>query len=219
MSIASLSPTVLVAGGLALIYLVGFCYRGVSWAKTVVKTSSILLLALVAWQMSSSIWLVSALALCALGDLLLSREDDRSFLAGVGAFAAGHLAYITLFLSHKLSDPAMIFTTPELYLVGVLIILCVVMAFVLLPRAGGLRVAVLAYIPIIAGMGIAALALPETGPLVLLLPGALLFVVSDFVLAMEMFVLPQESPTRRVTPFVVWSTYWGAQFLLFSALI
>lgn len=218
MNLATLSPTIWLAVGLALIYLLGFCYRGVSWPKTIIKTASILLLALVAWQTSASMLLITALVFCALGDLLLSREDDRSFLAGVGAFAAGHLAYIALFLSHKLTQPEVILATPQIYLVSGLVLLSMVMAIVLLPRAGDLRIAVLAYIPIITGMGITALALPAVGPLALLFPGALLFVVSDFVLAMEMFVLPEGSPTRRVTPFVVWLTYWGAQFLLFTAL-
>ena len=209
------SALVWLAAALALIYLIGYCYRGVSWPKTLVKTASILLLALMAWQMSASNWLVLALGLCALGDFLLSREDARSFLAGVGAFAAGHLAYITLFLSHDLAQPAMIVEPPQLYVAIVLALLSAVMAVVLMPRAGDLRFAILAYIPIITGMGIVALALPNVG---LLLPGALLFVVSDFVLALEMFVFAAQSTARRFTPFVVWATYWAAQFLLFSAL-
>jgi len=210
-------PSVLVwlAAALALIYLTGYCYRAVSWPKTLVKTTSILSLALVAWQVSASNWLVLALGLCALGDFLLSRDDARSFLAGVGAFGAGHLAYITLFLNHDLVRPEMIVEPPQLYVTIALILLSAVMALVLVPRSGDLRFAILAYIPIITGMGIVALALPDLG---LLLPGALLFVVSDSVLALEMFVFAAQSSARRFTPFVVWATYWGAQFLLFSAL-
>ncbi|MBV1864295.1 MAG: lysoplasmalogenase [Rhodobacteraceae bacterium] len=215
MSLGGPSALVFLAGVLALIYLLGFCYRSVSWPKTLVKTTSILLLALVAWQVSASNWLVLALGLCALGDLLLSRDDARSFLAGVGSFAAGHLAYITLFLSHDLAQPVMIVEPPQLYVAIALILLSVVLALVLMPRAGDLRSAILAYIPIITGMGIVALALPDVG---LLLPGALLFVVSDLVLALEMFVFAAHSAARRFTPFVVWATYWAAQFLLFSAL-
>ena len=42
---------------------------------------------------------------CATGDALLSRETETTFMAG--AFAAGHLAYIALFLTHPASDPAL----------------------------------------------------------------------------------------------------------------
>ncbi|MCP5074006.1 MAG: hypothetical protein GY947_12035, partial [Rhodobacteraceae bacterium] len=40
----------------------------------------------------------------------------------------------------------------------------------------------------------------------------------DLVLALEMFVLPDTSAARKLTPFVVWITYWSAQFLIFLAL-
>lgn len=211
---AEMNPIIWMTAVLAAVYLLVFCYRGPSWAKSIVKTLSIAGLAVAAWLVAASPLLVIALTLCAMGDLLLSREDDHSFLAGVGAFALGHLAYITLFVTHSFAQPNLIVSVPEVYFLAALVLLCVIMAIVLLPRAGDLRVAVLAYIPIIAGMGIAALGLPLPG----LLIGALLFVLSDFVLAMEMFVLSKTAPARRITPFVVWLTYWLAQFTLFTAL-
>jgi len=45
------------------------------------------------------------------------------------------------------------------------------------------------------------------------LPAALLFVFSDFILAQEMFVLPEDHKLRKVTPYVIWSSYWIAQAL------
>ncbi len=69
----------------------------------------------------------------------------------------------------------------------------------------------LGYIPVILGMGIAALALPGQGMLVWVLPAALAFVASDLVLAFETFILPKDHPVMRVTPYVVWPLYWGAQ--------
>lgn len=41
---------------------------------------------------------LAGLALCALGDILLIPKSGGSFLAGMGAFAAGHVAYIAAFL-------------------------------------------------------------------------------------------------------------------------
>jgi hypothetical protein len=34
---------------------------------------------------------------------------------------------------------------------------------------------------------------------------------SDRVLAAETFVLAQDHPLRRITPYAVWPLYWGAQ--------
>ncbi len=204
---------------LALVYLVFYCYRPASWPKTAIKTLSVLLLAVIAWQAGASGWLVAALMLCALGDFLLSREDEQSFLAGVGAFALGHVAYIILFLGTPAAQIGRLVAAPYVFITGLLVILAAVMARILLPRAGDLAGPVLAYIPIICGMGIAAVALPFGGQWGWVLFGALLFVLSDFVLAMEMFVLPKSAPMRRFTPFIIWLTYWGAQFSLFSSFV
>ena len=205
------------AAVLALVYLVFYCYRPASWPKTVIKTLSVLLLAVIAWQAGASGWLIAALTLCALGDFLLSREDEQSFLAGVGAFALGHVAYIILFSGTPAARIDRLLTVPQIFITGALAVLAVGMARILLPRAGDLAGPVLAYIPIICGMGIAALTLPLNGQWARVLPGALLFILSDFALAMEMFVLPKVAQVRRFTPFIVWFTYWGAQFCLFSS--
>ncbi len=78
-------------------------------------------------------------------------------------------------------------------------------------RAGDLRGPVLAYIPIILGMGIAVLSLPETGALRWALPAAIAFIVSDLILATEMFLLPPDHPALKLTPYLIWPLYWGAQ--------
>jgi uncharacterized membrane protein YhhN len=52
--------------------------------------------------------------------------------------------------------------------------------------------------------------------LALVLPAALAFMASDITLAFETFVLAEDHPARRATPYMVWPLYWGAQaaFLL-----
>ena len=49
--------------------------------------------------------------------------------------------------------------------------------------------------------------------------GAILFVVSDFVLATELFRLPEDAPVRRITAPVVWWTYVGAQALIVTGIL
>ena len=116
------------------------------------------------------------------------------FRAGVGAFAVGHLAYITLFLLQPLADIARIVQFPQVWLAGALVVFGMIMARVLFPRAGALRGPVLAYIPIILGMGVAVLALP---PPVWALLAAVAFITSDLVLASEKFLLPDGHPALR----------------------
>ncbi|CUJ91747.1 YhhN-like protein [Ruegeria denitrificans] len=191
--------------------------RPASTLRTVLKTASVALLAVIALLGASPLLLVAALFFCTIGDALLSRETDSTFMAGIGAFAAGHLAYVALFLTHPASNLALIFDRPGYF--WSLIILGIVAATLLTPRAGELKIPVLGYIPIILGMGITVLSLPETGTLRWALPAALAFIASDLILATEKFLLPPNHPALKITPYLVWPLYWGAQAGLLVALL
>ncbi|MFY0309686.1 lysoplasmalogenase [Leisingera sp. D0M16] len=195
------------AGACALIYLI-MAAQPPGLLRSVLKTASVALLALAAVLAGAPWLLAAALGLCALGDLCLSREGEGAFMAGVGAFAAGHLAYAVLFLTRAASDPARLLQMPPAVIAAGLLVLGLVMARILAPRAGALKGAVLAYIPIILGMGAAALTLPF-GTWVF--AAACAFMLSDMVLAAETFVLPEDHVLRRITPYAVWPLYWGAQ--------
>ncbi len=201
----------LAAAFCALAYLAICARPGKSWLKTVLKTLSVLLLSAIAFQEVGLMLLAVALISCAVGDFFLSREGDESFLSGVGSFALGHLAYAALFWLHPEADLQRI--SDGWPLVIALVLLGVVMAVVLFRKAGPLRFAVLLYVPIIMLMGVMAMGMPFERGFILILPAALLFIVSDFILAQEMFVLPADHQLRRITPYAVWSTYWSAQAL------
>lgn len=196
------------AAGFATAYWLAHCHRPASPKKTVVKTTSVVLLLVAAWMAGGPPLLLLALGLCALGDALLSLEGEGAFMAGVGAFAAGHVAYILLFLTYPGAELARVGTWPGPALLLALAVLGAVMAVLLWPRAGALRWPVMAYIPLILFMGVAARALPSA------MPGvywpALFFIASDVVLALEMFVL-RDGRLKRIAPFVVWPLYWLAQ--------
>jgi uncharacterized membrane protein YhhN len=209
---------ILIAAALALAYL-PLAPRASGPLRSAIKTLAVALLALAAALAQAPVLLTLALGLCALGDLLLSRDSDRAFMAGIAAFAAGHLAYIALFLRHPLSEASRLLQAPQLWIALALIGLGVVLAIRLFPRAGNLRLPVLAYLPIILGMGLATLTLPAMVPLIWLLPSALAFIASDLVLAVEKFLLPPNHPALRFTPYVVWPLYWGAQARFLQALI
>lgn len=201
-------PFLAVAGLASALYLVGFCWRPASLMKSAVKTAAVAPLAAAALLTPAGVPLALALGLCTLGDLLLSRDSETAFLSGVGAFAVGHVAYIALFLTHPAADVGRI--SPGVALA--LILFGMAMMVALFFRAGPLRWTVVAYVPIIVFMGFAALSLPQTGALVLVVPAAFAFMLSDTVLAAELFFLSAGHPVRRITPFVVWGTYWIAQF-------
>ena len=160
--------------------------------RSLFKTLSVALLAVAALLAGGAVLLTVALALCAAGDFLLSRETEATFMAGVGAFAAGHLAYVALFLTQSESNFSLLGNAP--IPVICLIALGLGMTVLLAPRAGDLRGAVLAYIPIILAMGLAALTLPKTGSLIWVWPAAVAFMASDTILATEKFLLSDDHP-------------------------
>lgn len=205
-----MTPALVTATVLSALYAAAFCNKEASWPKSLIKTASVLALALVAAQGQGPWLLLLALLLCALGDYLLSRPGEGSFMAGVGAFAAGHIAYVALFASQGF-ELARLAQMPGLAVAVGLAVLGVAMAVLLWRRAGDMRGPVLAYIPIILSMGAAAAMLPPQGAALFVLPAALLFILSDFLLALEMFVLPRGTRLARLLPFIVWPTYWLAQ--------
>ncbi len=189
--------------------------RAESWLRSVTKTAAVALLALAALVLGLPALLVLALAACALGDLLLSRDGETAFMGGVGAFALGHLFYIALFLTQPEADPSRLLVWPAALPAVGLLLLGVLAARILAPKAGALKGPVLAYIPIILGMGLAALTLGEGRGLIL--AAAFAFVFSDLILATEKFLLPGGHGLLRWTPYAIWVLYWGAQFGFFAA--
>lgn len=203
-----MSATVLLiaSGILALIYLLFMTHAAPSARRSAIKTGSIALLAVVAVPVPL---LALALGLSALGDLALSRSGERAFLAGIAAFALGHLAYVVLFRSFG-GDPALTNGWQVGGAAGI-VALSSGMAFVLWSRSGPLRWPVLGYIAIIAAMGISALSVPApfAGAVI---AGALLFMLSDSLIATERFVIQGRAAPRWISP-AIWSTYWLAQVL------
>ncbi len=187
----------------AVWFAVAFCWRSPSIMKSIVKTASVAGLALAAWVSGGPAMLVLALALGSLGDFFLSRNGQAAFLAGLSAFAAAHLAYVALLMA---AGGGVVFGATSL----VLICFGLCMGALLFAHAEALRWLVLGYVAIIMVMGLVAIGLPPVLRIVQI--AALSFILSDAVLGLEVFVLPADHPLRRITPFVVWCFYWGAQF-------
>ena len=183
----------------------------VSAARSTTKTAAIAALAVVSALAGGPWLLVTALGFSALGDFFLSRENDKSFLAGMAAFFLAHLAYIPLFLQLGQGVDLIAARWPVALGCG---LYAVIFYRILWPGLAAFRLPVLAYCAAVTGMGLAALGLPLAGGALFVLLGALAFVLSDTVLALEKFRLPATSKTKPIAAYFVWFSYWLAQCLI-----
>ncbi|MDN5787206.1 lysoplasmalogenase [Pseudorhodobacter sp.] len=191
-----------IAAILALIYGAAYSWRDTTGGlRSAVKTASVLLLAGAGTMCDAPALIVLGLVLGALGDLCLSRPGTSAFLAGMAAFAAGHLAYAFYFWgmpgSFGLWGPL------------ALLLLAATTEAWLAPRTGALRWPVRGYVVVITLMGLAALRV-DVG---LILTGAALFILSDVLLALHLFVFPK-AKLRPLMAMALWPCYWGGQVLI-----
>lgn len=196
------------SAGAALVYGLVFLRAPASAARSVAKTLPIAALAALAAVDGAPWLLVLALALSAVGDLALSRDGERAFIAGLAAFLLAHVAYVPLFAG--VGGPL---AGWRLSAAGGALVYAVVVGRWLWPHLGPMRAPVAVYMLAIVAMGLAALTAPAA--LWPIIAGAALFIASDTVLAAETFVFA--SKPRRWTAPVVWTTYYGGQALIASA--
>ena len=197
----------------AAIYGVALKRAAPSPARTVIKTAGLAGLSTVAALTGLPWLLVLALAASAVGDGLLAGPGERRFMAGVGAFALAHAAYVPLFLElgawHV--PPGAGRLVAMALLVGAASWL---LAVVLWRHLGALRWPLTGYFVIILAMGLTAFALPGSVGGLAVTAGATAFVLSDMVLGIELFRLKDGSPWRRLTGPLIWVLYFGGQALI-----
>lgn len=146
---------------------------------------------------ASGWWLGAGLVLSAVADVAIEVQ----FLAGLGVFLVAHLTYIVAFTVAE-RRPAWGRAVP-------FVALAVGTGLVFVPAAQDLGVPVAVYSCAIAAMGWRAAArLGVDGGLVALV-GALSFMLSDSLLAVDRFVTPL--PYRTL---LVMGTYWLGQLLI-----
>lgn len=123
------------------------------------------------------LWGGLALAFSWLGDVLLQNPGDIGFLLGMGAFGLAHVAYLALYLGPL--------RTRRVPWWGILLglIWWAGMVGLLAPNLGGLLVPVAVYGLVLGAAAVCALA---TRTLVAV--GALVFLVSDTLLALDRFL-------------------------------
>lgn len=191
------------AGG-ALAYGLVFVEQPVSILRTVVKTSAVAALAVLAYLDGGSVLLAVALAFCALGDAFLAGDPKRWLPFGLAAFLVGHLVYIPLFLERAGAPPGWFpFAAVGIGAVAGL------MLRALWGSLGKLRIPVIVYVLAIVGMVVSSLLLPRAAwPSTV---GALAFMASDAILSFDLFKDAKLFGSPRLTAWAVWFLYWGGQ--------
>ena len=207
----SLPNGTLILSAVAAILYLAMLRRALSWRRTMVKTASTALLALLVLIEGGPLLLVAALALSAAGDALLAHEGERPFLGGLAGFLAAHLVYVALFMTT--SAGVAIFVT-EIWRAALALLAlagAAVMLRLLWPGVGSaLRMPVAAYVAAIVAMVSSALTVPSLAVAI----GAMLFMASDAILASERFMLSPGSPHRAWAGPAVWVLYYLAQLAI-----
>lgn len=157
--------------------------------------------------------LIATMLLAAVGDWVLAFKGEKRFVIGLWCFLFVLILYSIQF--YQMGDYATEQGDPWRWLGAVTILLStIVLLRNLWKPAGALAPAVAAYSGAMLVMGLLSLIVPS--PMVFI--GAALFLTSDAVLAMETFTLSDDQPLRRITGFIVWGSYFLAQWVLLLAL-
>lgn len=211
------SATAIVSLVAALCYWLVYATRerkGPLGAGVKTLSTGVMAVALMTLPFGGWFWLIPlGLALGALGDLLLALGGVQRFLAGVAAFGLGHLAYAggLLLRSGDLGFDGV--SVAEGAALGGLLALLVSTEVWLAPRTGDLRQPVRAYVGLIGLMGVAAVLVPAHHGQGVLRVGAALFILSDLMLALQLFVV-KDAGTRRRLALALWPAYWAGQALI-----
>lgn len=143
------------------------------------------------------------LTACVVGDIFLMRKE-KMFTEGLAAFLLGHLFYISAFLTVMRPRADLGTVLPLLFFAGA-------MMTILFPHLGRMKIPVAFYILVITVMaGLAIQRYVDAGgtPAFRAFLAAVLFLVSDSVLAVNRFVRPVPGAQK-----IILSAYFAAQIL------
>jgi uncharacterized membrane protein YhhN len=150
-------------------------------------------------------WIGIGLALSWVGDvLLIPKERPRAFLAGLGAFLLGHVAYTIAFAVRGLDVPTVAVAMVAVFALGAGALR------VLLPYVQpAMRRPVLAYVVVISAMLVAAAGTVGHAGMPAIFAGAFAFYLSDLAVARQRFVVRSFTNKAWGLPL-----YFAAQLLL-----
>jgi uncharacterized membrane protein YhhN len=151
----------------------------------------------------SGMILGTALAFSSLGDALLDLSPGRFFIWGLLSFLVAHLIYIALFVRNRVRP-----LKPKGWQFALVIVVWssnVLLLRWMGPGLGALTGPVIVYVCVITVMVTSAILAGFSKPRVC--SGAILFLVSDSILAVNKF----KSPVP-MAGYLIWATYYLAQY-------
>ena len=201
------------ASPLRLSLLLGSLYFAtLAWqpyaGSAAVKGLSIATLAWLAWSAGVRP-LALGLAASALGDVLLDIRSVNLFVPGLVLFLIAHLVYAFMFF-RSWQYPLRIWERQRI-LAGAAILYAFCFAIWLAPSLGPLAIPVALYVCAITAMVVASI-VADISPRVI--TGALLFLVSDSLLAIAKF-----KGTFVLRDYAVWGTYSLAQYCIATGVL
>lgn len=176
--------------------------------SVVIKGLSIGLLALITFHNlrdRDGLLLGVSLLFSTLGDIFLGIDGEKLFVFGLGSFLIAHLFYIVLFVRNR--PKPMLASADQKIIAALVIIFSAAMFAWLWPNLGDLRLPVAVYLCAITGMGVTATLAGFRTPWVVI--GAVLFIVSDSMIAVGKFKSPIE-----YSNYLIWATYYVGQLFI-----
>lgn len=144
------------------------------------------------------------------GDILI--EEASQFLLALVAFLLAHVSYIRLNYNARLEGPHGLNRPQELRYLFIILLAGSAIVFILFPVLGNLKLPVIAYAAVLTFMVISALyryGRTSATSFALMFGGAVLFMISDTILAFNKFMQPVDN-----AHIYIMSTYGLAQLFL-----
>jgi uncharacterized membrane protein YhhN len=162
-------------------------------------------------------YFISALIFCWAGDVLLMVPSELFFILGLVAFLTGHVCYIISYRALRYPKGESLMNTQKIRYSLPIILAGTGLVSVLYPHLAELKIPVMVYALVLTVMVMQALfryGFTSKESFVWVFAGALLFMVSDSLLAINKFMQPVPYASL-----VIMSTYIVAQFLIVEGAI
>jgi uncharacterized membrane protein YhhN len=163
-------------------------------------------------------YFLTALVFCWVGDVVLMFQGEMFFIGGLGAFLTGHVLYIFCYrqLRYKNSSAGLLPTQKIRFSLPIALV-GTGLVTILFPYLGGMKVPVMIYALVITVMAMQALfryGFTTSRSFTLIFMGALFFMLSDSLLAINKFMNP-----LPLASLAIMTTYIIAQYLIVEGFI
>jgi uncharacterized membrane protein YhhN len=167
---------------------------------------------------SVSLLMVMALFFSWVGDVLLMGEGESFFIYGLVSFLTAHVLYIFVYRQHRYADDSQELKGLQRVRFAFPIVFAGIgLVTILYTRLAELRIPVMVYAGVITIMTLNALfryGRTNTSSFAMVFGGAILFMISDSLLAINKFLEP-----LSYSGVWIMLTYIGAQFLIVKGLL